>query len=56
MKKLFLFTVAAASVLAAYVLVKNCACANDFEGESETPERKRHLTKAFANAKQHAVS
>ena len=56
MKKIILFTVATASVIAAYLLVKNCECANDYEDQSTKPERQRHLTKAFSNAKLHAVS
>lgn len=56
MKKIILFTVAAASVFAAYLLVKNCECANDGEGEFSKPDRQRHLTNVFSNAKLHAVS
>jgi hypothetical protein len=55
MKRLLIFIATAASVLAAYLLFKNCVCIVDEDGRNSDTKKQRHITTAFSKAKQHTA-
>lgn len=55
MRKLLIFTATVASVMAAYILFKNCACSVDDDSEMSEKKRHRHLTTAFSKAKNYTT-
>ncbi|MEO6136098.1 MAG: hypothetical protein ABIP35_13160 [Ginsengibacter sp.] len=54
MKKILVLTFAAASVIT-YLLVKNCACMIEDDGEMNASKSQHHLTDAFSKAKQYTA-
>ena len=56
MKKLLLLTVTASAAIAAYFVLRNCACSNQDDHQLNQVKRERHLTNAFSKAKQQAVT
>ncbi len=56
MKKLLVVIVTAATAVAAYFLVKSCACSNDNDEQMSHIKKQRHLTNAFSKAKQYIAS
>lgn len=54
MKKILVLTFAAASLIT-FLIVKNCNCMIEDEGELTNNKKQRHLTGAFSKAKQYSA-